>query len=273
MDKDTYFEKIAEMKFLTKHDIGQNFLIDSSVAENIVNLAELNENDKALEIGCGGGSLSFFLAKNPSIVDVIDIDEVMVNKVKEDFASNPNFHAIKSNALKHEMKGYTKIIGNLPYYITSGIIERVLLEAEDATKGVFMIQKEVLPRLMAKVNSQEYGPLQILLEFRGTIKREFLVPRSSFVPAPHIDSVVFTYSFKNGDKLTKAKALYSLLTKLFLHRRKTIYNNLNNVAKDNEMSKAILDEAGVKPDKRPENLTLANYLAILEAVEKKGLRG
>lgn len=268
MEQSKYFEKIAEYKLLAKHEVGQNFLIDPSSCSKIVDALDLSENDKVLEIGSGAGSLSYFLMKNEADATLLDIDEGLVTKLKEDFASCPNIKPIQANALKYDMKGFTKILGNLPYYITSSLIETILLKGCDASKAVLMVQKEVYPRLASSLKSEGYGPLSILISYRASIKREFNVPRTSFAPMPHVDSLVFSLTFKDDVDIEKASKLYSLLNALFLHRRKTIYNNLSLYLKDDEKASLYLEKTHILKNKRPEELTLNDYLALLDCCEE-----
>jgi 16S rRNA (adenine1518-N6/adenine1519-N6)-dimethyltransferase len=263
MDETKYFEKIAEYKMLAKHDVGQNFLLDKEACQKIVALANLAKTDRVLEIGSGAGSLSFYLAQHESESDLIDIDEGLVLKLQEDFASLKNIHPQVGNIMKWSLSDYTKIIGNLPYYITSGILEKVLLNAEKAQKAVFMVQKEVIARLRAPVGDANYGPLPILLAYRTSFEKGFNVPRTSFSPAPHVDSAVFVLNFKADSDLQKARDLYQLTGALFLHRRKTILNNLQNYLQDSEKASLILHKCGIEEKKRPENLSLADYLNVL----------
>jgi 16S rRNA (adenine1518-N6/adenine1519-N6)-dimethyltransferase len=263
MDEEKYFEGVSEYKLLAKHEVGQNFLVDKDACRKIVALACLNEEDKALEIGSGAGSLSFYIASSLAESDLIDIDEALVTKLQHDFEGNSRVHPKMGNIMRYDLEPYTKIIGNLPYYITSGIIEQILLKAYRCQKAVLMVQKEVVARLSAPVGSEDYGPLIILLNYRATLKKEFNVSRNSFSPAPHVDSSVFTLSFKSGSDPLLATHLYELTSYLFLHRRKTILNNLGAYMKDNQKALSLLKKLSLDEKKRPENLTLQDYLALV----------
>jgi 16S rRNA (adenine1518-N6/adenine1519-N6)-dimethyltransferase len=263
MDEEHYFEKIGEYKLLAKHEVGQNFLIDASVAKKIVALAELQPGDKALEIGSGAGSLSYFIAQSEAESDLIDIDEALVLKLQNDFSGQKNVHPEMGNIMRFDLAPYNKIIGNLPYYITSGILERVLLTASNAALAVLMVQKEVVARLSAPVGDEDYGPLPILLRYRAEFVKGFLVPRTSFSPAPHVDSSVFVLRFRKDTSMKEAQALYELTSKLFLHRRKTILNNLETVVNDPLKAKAILEKAAIRSTERPEDLSLEDYRRLL----------
>jgi len=265
MDEAKYFEKVAEYKLLAKHEVGQNFLVDSTVARKIVELAEISQEDKVLEIGSGAGSLSFFIEQAAKDADLIDIDEGLIQKIKEDFKDSNNLKIQLGNAMKWDYEPYTKIISNLPYYITSAILERILLTAKNLKKGVFMVQKEVISRLNASVGNDNYGPLTILIKYRTKYQKGFVVSRNSFVPAPHIESSVFVLDVVNNN-IKEAEALYNLCSAMFLHKRKTILNNLGSYLKDNEKAKAVLAKAGIPENKRPQEMSLEMYLSLLNCL-------
>lgn len=265
MNEEQYFEKIAEYKFLAKHEVGQNFLIDNDASKRIVDLAEINENDTVLEIGSGAGSLSYFIEQKAKQADLIDIDDGLVQKLIEDFKGSKNVNPQIGNAMKWDYEKYTKIISNLPYYITSAILERVLLNAKNLKTGVFMVQKEVVSRLKAPLGSEDYGPLGLLIAYRSDFVKGFNVPRTSFAPAPHVDSSVFVLKIKN-DNIEEASKLYKLVSALFLHKRKTIYNNLSQHLKDNAKAKETLEKAGIKANLRPQDVSLDGYLKLLRSL-------
>lgn len=266
MDETKYFERIAEYKLLAKHEVGQNFLIDTDAAKHIVDLAEINAEDKVLEIGSGAGSLSFYIEQTPADATLIDIDEGLVQKLLEDFKDSTHMKPTIGNAVKYDYEPFTKIISNLPYYITSAILERILLNAKNLKTGVFMVQKEVVSRLRAPVGSEDYGPLGLLIAYRCDFIKGFNVPRTSFVPAPHVESSVFVLKAKECMDIETANKLYVLASALFLHKRKTILNNLTNHLKDGAKAKEVLEKANILPTKRPQELKLESYLAILEAL-------
>jgi len=263
MDENRYFETIAEYKLLAKHEVGQNFLIDKNVSKRIVDLLKVDHDDRVLEIGSGAGSLSFYLAMHNVPTTLIDIDEGLITKLKNDFEGFTNVSIYQANALKYDMSPFTKIIGNLPYYITSSLLERVLLNASSCKISTIMVQKEVFSRLSSLPKQEGYGPLSLLIAYRSIIKKEFVVPRTSFTPSPHVDSLVFTLTFKEGASIELANALYSFASALFLHRRKTILNNLSFYLKDEEKAKDALSQRGILPSKRPEEIDLNSYLKLL----------
>lgn len=260
-DVNAYFENIAELKFLAKKEVGQNFLHDSDVASRIVDTLQATPDGKVLEIGSGAGSLTYFLNQKGHQGDAIDIDPSFVSKLQDDFP-NGSIHVIQGNAMKWDYSSYEYILGNLPYYITSGILEKVLLGAKNAKRAVFMVQKEAADRLLASYGDKDYSPLSILLSLSGSAKKEFKVGRDSFTPAPHVESVVFSFNFEQGRNQEDIAGAYHLACSLFLQRRKTIANNLKASLPDQDKVSEILNAVSLSPSLRPEQIPPEKYLEL-----------
>lgn len=267
ISENKFYENIATMKLLAKKEVGQNFLIDASVCHRIVE--ELcPEDGSILEIGCGPGSLTYALSSLPNEIDAIDIDEGMLAKAVADFEELPNVHPKYGNAAEYDYSAYSYIVGNLPYYITSLILERVLLGAKKCKRMVFMVQKEAEMRILSKPGTKEYGPLCILLALSGQAKHLFKVSRQCFVPVPHVESSVFLVEVNleaNKDDVAEA---YRLACKLFLTRRKTIWNGLKSLVSDETKGRELLQETGLSPSLRPEELTPEQYLRLAIAYKR-----
>ena len=260
MNKKEFFENIKSYKLLANKSLGQNFLINPSVAEKIVGLLDLKDGDKVLEIGAGLGSLSYFLAKSPSNCQLIDIDERMLTFLNEHFGNLENIEIKRQNVLKHNLSSFNKIIGNLPYYITSSIIEKLLLDAKDAEIIVLMTQKEVYPKLL----SLNKSPLSLFLNYVADISSAIDVGRNNFVPIPHVDSVVFIVKPNEHIKDPNNLRLFKTMKQLFLLRRKNILNNLSNFVQNKEKAREILEKMGVDANKRPEELPIEFYINLLK---------
>lgn len=263
MNKESYFENIKTYKLLANKSLGQNFLINAEFAEKIVNLLEVNKDDNVLEIGAGLGSLSLFLCESAAHVDLIDIDERMLSHLENHFGSKNNVTIRRQNVLKEDLKRYTKIIGNLPYYITSGIIEHILLNATNAQKIVLMCQKEVYPKLLKSFAS----PLSIFLNYVCGISSSVNVGRNNFTPVPHVDSVVFSLVPNKNIQKPENKELLKLMQKLFLHRRKTILNCLQIVTGDKTKSEELLKKLNINSQLRPEQLSIDFYISLLKELK------
>lgn len=265
MDRRRYFEGIEEFRLLAKHEVGQNFLIDDEVAERIVNALDVQPDEKVLEIGSGAGSITYFLAETKGQVEAIDIDEALIAKLQNDFGERVDVHY--GNGAKWDYSPYDKIIGNLPYYITSLLIERSVLKGVHAKKMVFMVQKEAAERLLADVGSKDYGPLPILIALSSDAHRAFSVRRGCFAPAPHVDSSVIVLDM-HAKRNPRLEGIYRLCSSLFLQRRKTLYNNLKNYLHDGEKAKKILDALDLSSTIRPEQVSPAQFAAMEEMVHQ-----
>ena len=248
MNEKEYFEKVKSYKLIVNKSLGQNFLVNPQIAEKIVNLLNIEKGDKVLEIGAGLGSLSYFLAKSPAESQLIDVDERMLMFLEEHFKDAKNIEVRRQNILKHDISGFNKIIGNLPYYITSGIIEKLLLDARNAKTIVLMTQKEVYPKLL----SSNKSPLSMFLNYLTGISSPIDVGRNNFAPVPHVDSVVFVLTPNENIKNEENQRLFKVMKQLFLLRRKNILNNLSNLVKNKEKAREILKKMGVDTNKRPE---------------------
>ena len=268
MDEISYFENVASYKLLAKKEVGQNFLVDPKACRDIVNALEVQQGEKVLEIGCGAGSLTYFLAQTEGDITAIDIDEAMLLKTGKDFESAANVKVIYGNAARYDYAPFAKIIGNLPYYITTSIIENVLLHAEKATKMVFMVQKEAGERISSKVGSKDYSPLSVLLDLGFVCTRIRTVGRNSFVPVPHVESAVYSITKKKDLPEAELEGVYLLAKATFAKRRKTLRNNLKDIVSSDEEIDEALKACHFSPTTRPEEVTPKGYLDLYRALKR-----
>lgn len=244
-------------------DYGQNFLVDFSAAEKIVDALELGLKDDTLEIGPGLGSLTHFLYKKSSLT-VCDIDSRMINFLKGIYE---DIEYITDDIRKVDVSGYTKIIGNLPYNITTELVTYLLINAKNCKKMVLMCQQEAFSRFF-DVSGGNYGPVSVLIHLLGESKHFLTVKPGAFYPAPKCNSSVFTFVFKDEIDRNQMINVYKMTKVLFINRRKTIYNNLKNYTKNNELALSILEKLNIEPNKRPEELSPNIYLEMYNLLKK-----
>ena len=260
MNDKEYFEKVKSYKLIANKSLGQNFLVNPQVAHKIVDLLEVKAGDHVLEIGAGLGSLSFYLSKTEAKTELIDIDDRMLMFLNEQFGKNQNIKIKRQNILKYDLVGFNKIIGNLPYYITTSILEKLLLDGKEAEKIVLMTQKEVYPKLL-KTNK---SPLSLFLNYVADISSPIEVGKNNFAPIPHVDSVVFVITPNENIKNEGNNRLFRIMKQLFLLRRKNILNNLTNLVKNKEKAREILEKMQIDTNKRPEELPIEFYINLLK---------
>ena len=240
-------------------DYGQNFLVEPDVCKRIVDSALIQKDEKVLEIGPGLGSLTHFICEQTNKLVVVDIDERMIaflNLIYKDKAE-----IIQDDIRNHDISVYQKIIGNLPYNITSETIVYLLLNASLAKKIVLMIQTDAYPHF-SDIQGKEYGPASVLLHLLGEPKKLFQVKAGSFYPAPKCGSTVFEINIEPKCDLEEAKLVYSFAKKLFLNRRKTISNNMQGVMPNKDKALSVLNQCGILPTKRPEEILPLEYLKL-----------
>lgn len=243
---------------------GQNFLIDSNIIHNIVSCANIDNTTCVIEIGPGIGALTQVLARFAKRVISYEIDP-RFKPVYDEFLQSETIEIIFQDFLTVNIKkeienlkeNYEKvcIVANLPYYITTQIIEKIIVSDCAIDSLVIMVQKEV-----AKKYTSDYkNPLLLMIEHIGTVSYAFTVSKQVFLPSPHVDSAVL--------KITKDKGfdekLYRMLQQAFKQRRKTIYNNLKL---EYENMEQILEKSGIEKSKRSEELTLAEFRALTKNI-------
>lgn len=242
-------------------DYGQNFLVEPDVCKRIVNSLDIQKGERVLEIGPGLGSLTHFLQLDATDLKVVDIDERMVALLKLLYGQCENVQIVLNDIRKTDVSTYDKIIGNLPYNITTETIVYLLLNAIKVKRIVLMIQTDTFPHFF-DTNGKEYGPASVLLHLLGNIKKLFQVKAGSFYPAPKCGSTVFEINIDRVCELEEAKKVYAFAKSLFLNRRKTISNNLTNLVKDRDLTSTILAQSHINPTSRPEDIDPNEYLNL-----------
>lgn len=256
--------------FTFKKSLGQNFITDENLLESIAEAAGVSKEDTVVEIGCGAGTLTRALSKKAGRVVAYEVDRDLQPVLAETLAGCENVEVVfrdfsKENlsALQKEIGEYT-VVANLPYYVTTPIVTR-LLEEGVGVKGVcVMVQQEVAERFCAKENTPEYGAITAAIALRGTAKIVKRVGRNMFFPAPNVDSAVVKIDFIENALPVKSKEMYRKTVRCaFLNRRKTLENNLmKSFSLPRETAAEILKKAGVEEKARGETLSPQRLAAL-----------
>lgn len=247
-------------------DLGQNFLIDSQVCSRIADALELTKDDVALEIGGGLGSLTNFLVNKSKEFDVVDIDSRMCNFLQTIYKEN-EANIINDDIRNVDTSKYLKIIGNLPYYITTELVTFLLEKSKECKKMVFMIQTEAVNRFVDETG-KEYGAISVLCHLLGNPRRLFSVKPGSFYPIPKCGSTVFSIEFKENVDRELMLNVYKMAKQLFLNRRKTLSNNLGGYLGNKEKANQIIAELGLSITVRPEEIKPQMYLELYKKIKE-----
>jgi 16S rRNA (adenine1518-N6/adenine1519-N6)-dimethyltransferase len=247
-----------------KKSLGQNFLVDESVIAKIVAAAGLGPSDAVLEIGPGLGAMTRPLAGAAGHVAAVELDEGLLLRLKDDLKDLNNIDFIHGDALKFPYEGLprkVKVVANLPYYISTPIITRLIGAREKITTMLLMLQKEVARRITAQPGGREYGYISVMVQLYTEARLLFDVPNWAFNPVPKVDSAVVKLVIRD-EPAAKVKD-YALFEKVvgasFSHRRKTLKNTLKASGLFTDEGLAAMGETGIDPSRRAETLTVAEF--------------
>ena len=250
--------------------LGQNFLINESIIYDIVKKANVTREDVVIEIGPGLGSLTKELINNAKKVIAIELDPNMIDILKSRFGIFDNFEVIYGDVLKIDLeeliKGYdsVKVVANLPYYITTPIIMKLLEDRLKIKSITVMVQKEVGERICATHKDKEYGAITVSVQYYSEPQIIIDVPKENFLPAPEVDSCVIRLDMREKPPvfLKDEKLFFRLIKGAFTQRRKTINNSLTCSGKSKEEIMAALNKLGIDSKLRAENLSIQQYADI-----------
>ena len=273
--------------FTFKKSFGQNFLTDTNILQKIVDTAEIDKNVNVIEIGPGIGALTEFLAENAAEVMAFEIDERLVPILEDTLRDYDNIKVINEDVLKADLQTRVKefknpnlpikVVANLPYYITTPILMHLIESKIPFAEFVVMMQKEVADRISAEPNTKAYGSLSIAVQYYMTAKVAFVVPRTVFVPAPNVDSAILKMTRREQPLVeVKDEDFFFRVSKIsFVHRRKTLWNNLTSHFGKSEEVKAKLEQAlenaNIKPSIRGEALSITDFARLSDALREAGL--
>jgi len=268
-------EILKKYGFSFKKSLGQNFLIDPNILRNIVSHANLTEHSGAIEIGPGIGALTEHLARAAKKVVAFEIDQRLLPVLDDTLSPYDNVKIVHSDILKadveeviaQEMQDINDImvVANLPYYVTTPILMKLLNERLPIRGFVVMMQKEVADRITAKPGTKEYGSLSIAIQYYVTAEIAMTVPKTVFMPQPNVDSAVIRLIKREQPpvEVINEDFLFEVSRLSFAQRRKTILNNLQSGLQNGKEKKdlilAALEKVGIEPSRRGETLSIEEF--------------
>ncbi len=259
-------------------NLGQNFLIDDEAVSGIVEAAKVSKEDLIIEIGPGLGTLTKELLENAGKVVCIELDKRMIEILNDRFSIYNNFEIINDDVLKVNLREliqkenmpHTKIVANLPYYITTPIIMKLLEDRLDIETITVMIQKEVADRLVTEPGTGDTGAITYAIHYFTNPRKVLDVPNTSFIPAPKVNSTVITLEVLKEPSVETIdeEKLFEVIKIAFMQKRKTLLNTLSNSGKfgtKDNIAKILLN-LGVDTKIRPEKLTLEQFAKISQNI-------
>lgn len=272
--------------FTFKKSFGQNFLTDTNILQKIVDTAEIDRSVNVIEIGPGIGALTEFLAENAAEVMAFEIDDRLIPILADTLRDFDNVQVINQDILKSDLQSQIKqfknpdlplkVVANLPYYITTPILMHLIESKIPFQEFVVMMQREVADRISAEPNTKAYGSLSIAVQYYMTAKVAFIVPKTVFVPAPNVDSAILKMVRRPEPliEVTDEDFFFRVAKVGFVHRRKTLWNNLtSHFGKTEEIKTKLtqaLELADIKPSIRGEALAIPQYGKLADALKEVG---
>ena len=266
---------LREAGFGFKKKFGQNFITDKNLLASIVSLAGVTATDTVVEIGCGAGTLTRALAEKAKRVVAFEVDKTLEPVLAQTLAGFENTEVVFKDFLKVDLAAFEdeygeySVVANLPYYITTPLITRLLDGGKKCKSLAVMVQEEVAERLCAKENTPEYGAITAVVAYRARAEIIKRVPRTMFTPRPNVDSAVVKLTVEDGRIAADETAFKKTVHAAFLSRRKTLVNNLMSVFKTTrEQSEAALLKCGIDLKARGETLSPQKFADLSKEIEK-----
>lgn len=267
--------------FRLSKSLGQNFLIDKNIRDKIVEGSLIGPEDLVIEIGPGVGVLTQLLAAQAEHVVAIEIDKGLIPILEETLQDYPNAEVVNEDVLSCDLKsliesrktkGAVRFVGNLPYYITTPIIMKILEERLPADSITVMVQKEVAERLAAKPGKKTYGAITVAVRYYCEVTKVVSAPREVFYPKPNVDSLVLRLDIRKECPVTllDESVFFAVVKAGFGQRRKTLHNALTGLyGMDKSQTGEILDKAGIDPGRRAETLDMDEFALLANTITKE----
>jgi 16S rRNA (adenine1518-N6/adenine1519-N6)-dimethyltransferase len=267
-------ELVKKYNFKFTKSLGQNFLVDDSVLDDIVDGAEVNSEDFIIEIGPGVGTLTAQLLMKAKKVTAIELDSDLIPILEKELGESENFNLIHKDALKvdfNELIGdekSVKLVANIPYYVTTPIILKLLKDGYKFKSLTIMIQKEVAERINAEPDCKEYGALSVLVQYYCNTSIIRRVAPTCFIPRPKVESIVIKLD-KLEEPKVKAKdikLMFELVRAGFNMRRKTLWNASKTLKVSKEKLEVAFEKSGIDPKRRAETLSLQEFATLSDCI-------
>lgn len=268
---------IQKYGFKLTKSLGQNFLINENILNEIIEAADITKDDVVLEIGTGIGTLTSKLCERAKRVVAVEIDKNLLPILNETLSAYQNIDIINKDILKtdinEELKSLginqkVKVVANLPYYITTPIIMKILEENVNVSVMVLMLQKEVANRINAQHSTKDYGSLSIAVQYYCDTQIICKVPKNSFIPEPNVDSLVIklTVNEKRKVEIEDEELFFKLVRGSFAKRRKTILNSLTGYEDlaDKEKLEKLFEISQIDSKRRGETLTIQDFAKLTQ---------
>jgi 16S rRNA (adenine1518-N6/adenine1519-N6)-dimethyltransferase len=252
-----------------KKSFGQNFLVDENYISKIISALNPQQGETIIEIGAGRGALTEKLIESGATVIAIEIERDMIAVLREQFSDRDSFQLVEADALKVDFSALstqhsalsTKLVANLPYYISTAILQKLIEQREVFSEMVLMFQREVVERITAEVGNSERGFLTVMTEAFLDSEKLFDVPPSAFRPSPKVNSAVVRLKPKANSVIVNAELFRKVVSAAFMQKRKTIYNNLKNLKEIYCLQ--ALNAAKIEPTRRAESLRLDEWERLI----------
>lgn len=260
--------KRKNSKPFAKKSLGQNFLIDQNYIGKIITALDPQPNETIIEIGPGRGALTEHLVESGANIIAIELDRNLVPLLQNEFGKYSNFQVMEEDALQIDFRQFQipnsklkiKLVANLPYYISTAILQRLIEQREVFSEFILMLQREVVERITAQIGNSERGFLTVLVEAYCEAEKLFDVPPTAFRPAPKVWSSVAALRVRENRLIENEQIFRELLSVSFSQKRKTILNNLK--AKFSNALE-ILEQSQIEPIRRSETLTLEEWIKLV----------
>ena len=269
--------ELREYGLFPKKRLGQHFLVDLNILNEVIRAARVGEEDVVVEVGPGLGGMTLPLARLANRVIAIEIDPKLIEILKKKLADWPNVEVVRADILKADFKSFlkkegrpVKVVANLPYQISTPLLFRFIESREVFSTFTLMLQKEVARRMAASPGGKEYGRLSVLLQMFLDLSVCFFIPPSAFFPPPKVESAVVQMVWKEKPMVEAQDEEWfkKVVKACFGYRRKTLINALRH--SELSLPKSIesrMEKVGIDPRRRPETLTIEEFVHLADALK------